>query len=213
MSLPTIRPACATAFRDWVIACLNLDDTGQAISPAPFSSANVVWTPRDYPRAGNLYCMLREVSLVPLGPPEEQAETLNAGEANEALRLHTRTFDEWTVSVQVVSKLDDQAPALDDAAGRILRRLSMRVLDDNTYAMRQTGLAWRRSGQITPLDRIARASQWETRAAIDLTFVAGESILWEPGWIETVEATGTLAPLPETTINAAHDDDLDDLLE
>lgn len=212
MSTVSASPTQATAMRAWVIACLNLGDDGIALSPAPFSTSNVRWSHSDYPRAGDRYAMLREVSFVELGPPEEQRQSIDVDLPGERLVVSQRSIAEWTVSVQVVARLSDSDPVLADNAARLLRRVTMRVLSELTGPMRAIGCAWRRSGQILPLPRIARGSQWETRAAVDLTFCVGEYIVDEPGWIDSVAGTGTLSPLPSEPFTADHEDDLDDLL-
>lgn len=212
MTVISATPDQARAVRSWVLTVLNLSDQGVAESPAPFGAESVRWSDSDYPRAPNPYAMLREVSFVPYGEPVRPRETINAGQVDEALLQYAWTIAEWTVSVQVVSKLDEANPELSTSAGRYLRRLEMRTMGEETTPMRLVGCAWCRTGQILPMPRIANGSQWESRAALDLTFRVGEYIVDRPGWIESVEATGTLDPLAAETLNAAHDDDLDNLL-
>lgn len=199
-------PTQWVALRDWLVVVLNLDADGNAIDPAPFSAANVRPARTDYPRAGNLYAMVREVSHVGMGAaPERWRREVGPNELNR----YARTINEWTVHVQVVSKLDDEAPALADSAQRILQRVTMRVEGIESKPLRALGVAWMRSGQILPLDRIARSSQWETRAGVDLTFAQGERILENAEIAESVEVTGTLATLPEFTFTVDDDDDPD----
>lgn len=200
--------------RAFVLACLNLDDRSEAISPVPFSARTVLWSPSDYPRPDRLYCLLSEVSHTAIGPTET-VEYIEDDDGETVLRQAHREISDWTVQVQVVSILDDADPALEDSAGVLLRRVVMRLESELAESMRAAGCAYRRRGPMLPLPRLRGTSQWETRAGIDLTFAVGSVIVSTPGWVESVEATGTLAggragDLTET-INAAHDDDLGDL--
>jgi hypothetical protein len=206
VTVVSATPTQAAALRAFVIACLNLDDESEPITPAPFDASNVIWSDRDHPRPPR-YAMLREVAFVEQNP-EVMHETINAGEVDEDLLEWTRTIAEWTVSLQLCTKMTDSAPTLAENAGRLLRRVSMRVLSDLADPMRAVGCAWRRSGQILPLPRIARDSQWESRAAIDLTFCVGEAIVVRPGWIETASGTGTLDPAATEAFEHDHEDPL-----
>lgn len=209
----SVHPEQARAVRAWVLATLNLDDDGEVEDPAPFSELTVRWAPTDYNAPQPLYAMIREVSLVPRGEPEEIVKTFNAGEVDEALVVQHSTVSDWTISVQVVSMLSADSPALAQSAARYLRRLELRTMADGTGPMRELGVAWCRSGQILPLDRIANRAQWETRAALDLTFAVGERIVEQPGWIDSIEVTGTLSPLDSQTFTVDQTSpDLDDLL-
>lgn len=208
----SVDPAQARAFRAWVLATLNLDDNSETESPAPFDESTVRWSPTDYPTPRPLYAMIREISLVERGQPDTTRKSFNRGEVDETLVVQHSTISDWTVSVQVVSKLDPENPALEQAAGQYLRRLRARTLADGVDDMRLLGVAWCRSGQILPLDRIAKNAEWETRAALDLTFVVGDRIVEQPGWIDSAEVTGTLSPLESETFTVDQTTpDLDDL--
>lgn len=106
-----------------------------------------------------------------------------------------RDLLEPSISVQVFSKLDDENPALEDAADVLLGRVRARFFASVAAAgMRAAGLAPIRRGTVTDLSGLRGASQWETRAALDLTFRRASVILEQPGTIETIEGTGTLQP-------------------
>ncbi len=196
-------PTHADAVRAFVAACLNLDDESLPLSPVPFTlgtpttPANVIWADRDPLRRPNLFCMLREVSLVSVGPTETVDVPVDSGQPTERLDQHYFDQDEWTVAVHVVSRLDTDDPTHAASAGVILRRVRGRMESTLSDPMRAQGCAPRRRGQILPLSRIARNAQWETRAAVDLTFNVGSVIVQRSvGFIETVQGVGTLAGLP-----------------
>lgn len=209
--IPSIEPGQTTAFVAWVLQCLNRDDESVAIAPAPFSEASIRWGASDHPRPASPFVLLAEVSNLELAPPEKIRRTVDEGLPTEELEEYTRQISEWTVRVMLGSKISDTSPDFGQAAARILRRLTMRVEGEESNAMRALGLAWTRSSQIIDLTRLAKGSQWETRAAVDLTFFAGEAIVDRPGWIESTEVTGTASPLPAETFTADDDDDLTQL--
>ncbi len=184
------------ALRAWVLACLNLDDDSQPIDPAPFGEASVIWSDRDHPRPGDLFCRLSEVAHVPIGRTEQIPRVVGESPDPVDRQVVHREISEWTVGIQVVSRLDSGDPRLSMTAGVLLRRVWARYMSETTQAMRDIGCAPTRRSPIRQLGRVARGAYWETRAAFDLTSIVGSYIVERPGWIESIAGEGTLDPLP-----------------
>jgi hypothetical protein len=191
----TVSRNIARVFRSFVIDSMNLDDDGEEFEQAPFGESNVIWARRDFPRPDGLFCMLRELSYVEVGT----TETIRVATTDpEGLQLVHRDLAEWTVSVQVVAKLDEAAPSHLQSPGIILRRLSSRFFTGQATALRLAGCSPLRKSAFQDVSRLVRTSQWESRVAIDLTYSVMPTIVEEAGWIDTAEGTGDLDPLDES---------------
>jgi hypothetical protein len=202
----SLSPAHANALRAYVLASLNLDERAQPISPAPFSAATVLWLNRDHPTPPARYAMLRELTNVPRGPIERIPVTEPAVPGSPEFVIYHREPQEIAISVIVVAKLEGLSPRIADTAGAILKRVRSRLETELTTPMRELGCVPCRYGQITPLDRLTRGTQWESRASFDLTLAVTHIVEEAPEWIESLDGEGTLDPLDPIAFSASTDD-------
>lgn len=200
-------PTHANALRAFVLAALNLDDEGAAIDPVPFDGAHVVWSERDMPQALPLYAMIREISYTTTG--QEVVVATDPDDPEGIVEYH-RDMAEWAVSIVVVHEPGgDGIVSHATQPGAILRRVWARTWTDLAEPMRAIGLAPLRRSSITNVSGVG--SRWEPRASFDLVLRAGTYITDRPGWIDSIEATGTLAPLaPESVGTIVTQVDQDD---
>lgn len=187
-------PTHADALRAFVLAALNLDDESEPIDPAPFDADHVLWSERDMPQALPLYAMIREIAYTPIG----QTEVIVRPDPDnpEGIIEYHRDLAEWAVSIHLVHK-PAGASITSHAAqpGVILRRVWSRTWTELAVPMREIGLAPLRRGPIRNVSAPSGMARWEPRAQFDLVLMAGSYIADRPDWIDSVEVTGTLAPM------------------
>lgn len=189
------------AIRDFVIAALALDDRGAALDPlAPalplVTATSVRWEGRDNARAPDgPRVTLAIVGAQERGQPEEVDRVEDDEDDEPQLVTYTRELLDVTVSIQVASRRSTTAPDFSQDADQILRRIWIRLHSLRFMAaFEAVGLAPTRRGAIVELPRLARAAQWETRAAFDAVFRATPMVAEVPGWIEQVTGTATYDP-------------------
>lgn len=185
------------ALRTFVHAALN-----RGLDPAieiPLDSIH--WAPRNHARGPSPWCVLQVIG------DEEQGcepEVLHDKVANptappaQVLRETIRQEHHVTLSITLRILQDDAAPSwVQDAAARLRRLTLQRYSDAVVLPIVAAGCPVLRCGPIRDLTTLARGSQWETMASVDLVlrcmWMVREGDEDVPGWIETVSGAGELS--------------------
>jgi hypothetical protein len=194
-------PVQATAVLAWLLAALNVDDEGAAITPAPFVlGATCYLGERDHAKAAR-FARIATVALVGRGLCRRYVATDVGGPA-QALTEQRWEHQEWTTSITVASRLDPEAPLLSDAASVHLRR-ALGARDGVAAAgLRAAGVSWLRGTDVQDTSRIAGGTTWETRATATLVWLCGWRASTPTDWVDRVLGTGQVGdvgPLPFDT--------------
>jgi hypothetical protein len=180
-------PSHKRAARAWVVAALA--DAGK-----PIPLERVVWSNQDAPTLARPYILIYGTGGTRRGPAPERRSTGDHGAAT-----HTaRTDGTGTLSFTVVGPV--QRESLDDDADAYLAELTPRlVLEELSGApnpLPAAGLSVASASEAPGLDSLTGASQWETRAALDVTFSTAVVVTSTPGTVRAVEVEGTTTPPP-----------------
>jgi hypothetical protein len=171
-----------TVVRQWIVdaiaACPELD-------PVPLE--RVVWSDQDWPDRAYPYVLLSYTGSVEQGLSPAQW----IDDADDEI---TRTGDNTTLSITAVNKPSDTAPTDAQQASSYIRELKARLKSFAGDSLRLAQLAIRDVNVALGISQIQGLSQWESRAALDITFGHAATISETPGVIETVEVTGTTTP-------------------
>ena len=171
-------PSHKRAVRQWVADALA--DAGKAI---PLE--RIVWGNQDAVSLARPYVLMLATGSTRRGnAPEPKA----IGDDRQS-----RTTSTATVSITIVGPTQRQS--LDDDADAYLAELAARLqVPDLDQPLVDAGLSVAGVSELPSLDAITGQSQWETRAALDVTFNAAVVVTTTPGAVETAEVSGTTEP-------------------
>lgn len=194
-------PAQATAVLAWLLAALNTDDLGAAITPAPFVLGQSCYLgERDHPKLQR-FARVATVALVGRGLCRRYVAS-DVGEDEQALTEERWEHQEWTTSITVASRLDPEAPLLSDAASVHLRRALGARAGVAVADLALVGVSYLRGTDVQDTSRIAGGTTWETRATATLVWLCGWRASTPTDWVDRVRGTGQvgdLGPLPFDT--------------
>lgn len=106
-----------------------------------------------------------------------------------------RDLEEVTVSIQVFSRLNDNAPDRTLHAKSIISDMRTRVFAPSYLSILRAGKCPpKRRTDIIDLTNLVRGSQWETRAQFSLILSRMSLVLDQTGTVESVSGTGVLQP-------------------
>lgn len=172
----------AEAFRQWVIAALNVDDEGDPVVPEPFPDSSVLWADQDHPTLGR-FVLLQGLALS--GDPV-RVRYADGREIRERER-------EWTVLVTVVTKPSRSSTAaaqMADQAQQHLQRLVGATVGVSVAGMRAVGLDVLRVADTTDDARLRGSTEWESRATLTLVMRSGWYARQVVETVERVLGTG-----------------------
>lgn len=169
------------AARDWLIGIL-------ADLPTVIPAERVVWGNQDA-NAPRPYVQLLYTAGARQGPAPERVGVGAPGFEEKS----STTVGTGTISITVVGVA--ARDSLDQDADSFVAELASRVTDhDFGYPLDGTGLAVQTFTELLGLASLTGQSQWETRAALDVTFNVGVDYRSTPGIVETVVIDGTTEP-------------------
>ena len=149
----------------------------------------------DLPEAADPFLTYHPFINSSMGVPSEIPEFPGAGPA----QLVVRDMQEVSVEFQCGTTQGD-TPTIAAEASQVLQALRMALYSSvKSFALRRSGFAPFRVGDVIDLGAIARGSQWESRASLTVVFTRAEvDIDTTTEIITSVEVEGTLAPVPGT---------------
>lgn len=172
--------------RQWIVDAIQ-DAIDGGTSMDPIALDRVVWQRQDWPDRPYPYALLGYTGSTEIGlSPAQWIDTSD--------ELVTRTGDESTLSVTVVTKPSDTAPTTDRQASSYVRELKARLKSFAGRTLSQADLAIRAVNVVPDISRLRGSSQWESRAVLDITFGHAVTISEDPGVIETAQVTGSTVP-------------------
>lgn len=198
-------PTQAVAVRSWLLAALNTDDQGEALDPAPFADAGVFVGERDGPRDHQRWARINTIALTSRGLTRVHRATA-VGEAGQALREHRGEAREWACSVTVCTRLDPANRTLADEAGQHLQRALGQREGQAVRGLSAVGVGFLRVGEVQDVSRIVGGTEWETRAAVVITWLCGWTASTAVEWLEQVVGEGevdTTGPLAFVSADGA----------
>lgn len=184
-----LTTAQQNSVRSWIVASIV---ACPELTPIPLE--RIVWENQDFPDLAYPYVTLGYTGT----------EGLNAsprGRVNDDDELEEREQHDTTLSITVVTRPSDTAPSPDQTATAYIRELRSRARGYAGDVLRQADLAIRDINVVFGIDRLQGGSQWESRAALDLTLGHALVVTSSPGVITQAEVTGTTSPpTPLTTV-------------
>jgi hypothetical protein len=198
-------PAQAVAVVEWLLAALNTDDEGEAISPAPFALGTSCYLgERDRPKLTR-FARVATVALVGRGLCRRYVATEVGDPDRQTLTEERWEHREWTTSITVASRLDPEEPVLADCASVHLQRALGARQGVAVADLHLVGVSYLRGSEVQDTSRIAGGTTWETRATATLVWLCGWRASTPVDWVDRVIGTGTiddLDPLPFDTAEA-----------
>jgi hypothetical protein len=185
-------PTQARAVREWLLAALNTDDLGEAITPAPFADAAVFIGERDGPRDYQRWARISTIAIVGRGLTRQHRAT-DVGAPTQALREHRGEAREWACSVTVCVRLDPTNRTLADEAGQHLQRALGAREGYAVRALADVGMGFLRVADVQDVSRIVGGSEWETRASVVVTWICGWTASTPVEWLDRVVGEGTIS--------------------
>lgn len=171
--------------RQWIVDSVQaaIDDGGLM---DPIAMDRIVRVKQDFPDRAYPYVLLGYTGSTEVGISPAQ---WIAGD-----ELVTRTGDDTTLSITIVSQQSDTAPNDDQLASSYVREMKARLRSFAGDSLRLAQLAIRDVNVVPDLGRLQGASQWESRAVLDITFGHAVTISEDTSIIEIVEVLGATTP-------------------
>lgn len=170
------------AVRAWVVAAIA---ACPELEPIPLEK--VVWSGQDFPEEMRPYALVSYTGSAELGASPSQTVT-------DSDELDTKTMDESTISITIVSKPSDTAPTRNQVASSYVREMRARARSYISHILTDAKLAVWDVFVVPNVDRLQGRSQWESRAVIDIQFGHALVVTEDPGIIISGEISGSTTP-------------------